>query len=138
VFIAARTGGRIIGVSIHMRNSTAIALKFVGIAADWVKSREGVYFNVTYQKVIEKACNAGVQQLYLGILTYRPKCHRGARLVPTSSWVWEPTTIRSRVQRLLLSWQARRQERLLAHYTAQNQVENPLPCYKWPPQPRAG
>lgn len=138
VCIVARKDGRILGVSIHMRNSTAIALKFVGIAPDWVKSREAVYFNVTYQKVIEMACKAGVQQLYLGILTYKPKCHRGARLVPTSSWVWEPTTFRYWVQWLLLCWQARRQKRLLAHYTTQNQLENPLPCYKWPPRPRAG
>ncbi len=135
VILVARKNDRIVGLTIHMRNSTAMQLKFVGIATEMVKSRAAVYFNITYHHLIESACAERYQQLYFGILTYDSKCRRGARLIPTSNWIWEPRRVRARVLRLLLAYQARRQERVLLPFSGQNQVRNgtALPCYKWSP-----
>jgi predicted N-acyltransferase len=138
VILVARKKGRIVGVSIHLRNSTAMHLKFVGIDNDMVKSREAVYFSLAFHQLIERACAGGFKQLYLGIMTYYPKCSRGARLVPTSSWIWEPGYLGAMIQRLL-SYQARRQGRGLTPYSDQEPMtgEPPKPCYKWPPQSKA-
>lgn len=135
VILVARKNNRIVGVTIHMRNSSAMSLKFVGIATDTLNSREAIYFNITFHQLIERACKQGYQQLYLGILTYVPKYNRGARLVPTTSWLWEPGRVRARMLQRLLFYQARRQERVLSRFSGQNQVSDaaPMPCYKWPP-----
>ena len=63
VMLVARKNGRIVGITIHMRNSSAMHLKFVGIANDMIKSREGLYFNITFSRLIERACSRGIKQL---------------------------------------------------------------------------
>lgn len=134
VILVARKDNRIVGVTIHMRNNSAMHLKFVGIANEMVKSREGLYFNITFNQLIERACAEGFKQLYLGIMTYYPKCCRGARMVPTYSWIWEPGLLHGWVQRSLLAYHARRQQReLQPFFDMQPLTDNsPLPCYKWP------
>jgi len=140
VILVARKNDRIVGVSIYLCNSTAMHLKFVGIAEDMVRVQEAVYFNLAYHQVIGRACTEGFRQLYLGILAYQPKTARGARLVPTESWIWAPGRVRAGLLRSLLSYQARRQERAFAPFSQQNRTgrETAAPCYKWPPRSRKG
>lgn len=136
VILVARKNDRIVGVTIHMRNSSAMHLKFVGIANDMTKTREGVYFNITFNQLIERACVEGFRQLYLGIMTYYPKCSRGARMIPTYSWIWEPNPLKGRVLTYLLGYQARRQQRdLRPFFDMKPLTDNArLPCYKWSPK----
>jgi predicted N-acyltransferase len=138
VILVARKDGRIVGISIHLRNSSAMQLKFVGIATDMVKSREAVYFNITYHELIRRAYEEGFERLYLGILTYEPKYRRGARLIPVSSWVWQPGRLRAFMLKLILSYQARWQDRRLAPFVRQNPAgkETALAPYRWPLQPK--
>ena len=134
VILVARKNDRIVGVTIHMRNSSAMHLKFVGIANEMVRSRDGMYFNITFNQLIKRACTEGFRQLYLGIMTYNPKCSRGARLVPTYSWIWEPGLLRGWILRPLLTYHARRQQRELQPFFDMEPLTGnaPLPCYKWP------
>ena len=140
VILVARQNGRLLGLAIHLRNRTAVHLKFVGMAADAMRTREAVYFNTTYNEVIRRACEGGFQQLYLGILTYTPKCRRGARLIPVSSWIWHPDRARAALLRPLLKYQAERQERRLRPLAVLNRAQHEVlhPPYRWLYRPPVG
>ena len=140
IILVARRNDRILGLSIYLRNRTAVQLKFVGMAADALRTHEAVYFNTTYHEMIRRACEGGFQQLYLGILTYTPKCRRGARLIPVSSWIWHPSRTRAAVLRPLLKYQARRQERRLRPLAVLNRAphETLHPPYRWSYRPPVG
>jgi len=118
----AKKNGRIIGVSIYLRHATAMHWIFFGIATDSVRSRDAVYFNLAFNHPIEQACNHGCEQMILGTLPYRVKCSRGARLVPVSSWIWQPNRLLASMQRVPLSYLAWRQEQFLKKFADQNQV----------------
>lgn len=140
VILVARQNDRILGLSIQLRNRVASHLKFVGMEADAVRTHEAVYFNTTYHEVIRRACEEGFEQLYLGILTYPPKCRRGARLVPVASWSWHPNRARAALLGPLLRYQAARQERRLRPLAALNRAPHEVvrPPYRWSYRPPVG
>jgi predicted N-acyltransferase len=118
----AKKNNRVIGVSTYIRNLTTMHWKFFGIATEFVRSSNSVYFNLAFHHPIEQACRAGCERVILGTLPYRVKLSRGARLVPTSSWIWQPNRLLASLHRVPLSYVAWRQNRYLKQFADQNQV----------------
>ena len=66
--------------------------------------------------------------MILGTIPYRVKVSRGARLVPISSWIWQPNHLLASLHRVPLSYVAWRQKRYLKQFADQNQViAEPVP-----------
>jgi len=118
----ARKNNRIIGVSIYVRHLAAMHWISFGIATDFVRSRNAVYFNLAFHHPIEQACRDKCKQVVLGTLPYKVKCSRGARLVPVSSWIWQPNRLLASLQRVPLSYVAWRQKQNLKQFVDLNQV----------------
>jgi predicted N-acyltransferase len=112
----ARKDERIIGVSIYVKYGAVMHWLHFGIAADQLRSRNAVYFNLAFHHPIERACRDGCKRMVLGTLGYQAKCSRGARLVPASSWIWQPNRLLAVLQRVPLSYERRLQQRFLEQF----------------------
>lgn len=109
----ARKQDRVIGASIYIRNRVGMHWKYFGIANEAVRSRNAVYFNLAFHHPIEQACRAGCKFIVMGTLPYRVKQSRGARLLPVSSWAWQPNPLLRPLQRIPLAYAAWRQKKYL-------------------------
>jgi predicted N-acyltransferase len=109
----ARKDDQVIGVGIYVRNRSAMHWHYFGIADEFVRSRNAVYFNLAYHHPIEQAINAGCKQIVMGTVPYRVKHSRGVRLLPVSNLVWQPNRLLGWLYRIPFAYSSWRQNRKL-------------------------
>jgi predicted N-acyltransferase len=96
-----------IGVLVGIRSGSSIAFPLIGI--DQERGRvAATYFNLAYNRNIERCIEQGVRLVYFGTLAYRTKVQRGCRLIPSHLYVRCQSAIGQRILRPLLDLRSAR------------------------------